>query len=160
MKIRFVTRADIKEIVEIEQYCFEFPWGMQDFLEELRQPESVGIVASDDGCVLGYAFYQRLEDQLQIVNVAVHPDDKRKGIGKTLVDWICGQLAKRQRRVTAIVRESNISALKFFKSNEFKAIQVLKKPFGEYDDDGYLMSFEKNKVAINLKNRVSEASNA
>lgn len=158
MKIRFITRADIKEICEIEQYCFEFPWIEKDFLEELRQPESTGLVASDDGCVLGYAFYQRFEDQLHIINVAVHPDDQRKQIGKALVEWICGQLAKRQRRVTAIVRETNIGALKFFNSTGFKAIQVMKKPFGEYPDDGYLMTFEKNRVVFNPKNRVTEGA--
>jgi GNAT superfamily N-acetyltransferase len=61
---------------------------------------------------LGYIIYWSIIDEMHILNLAVHPDSRRQGIGRSLLQEAM-RLARRQNLQTAWleVRPSNSAAL-------------------------------------------------
>lgn len=45
VKIRWMINRDIKQMVDIEKRCFEFPWSAQDFERESKRRDCVALVA-------------------------------------------------------------------------------------------------------------------
>jgi hypothetical protein len=87
MNIRWMIRRDLKYILEIESNSFEFPWTEQDFITQLRQRNSVGmIIENDDYTILGYMIYDLHKTKLDIINFAVSQNHRRQDLGSIRQD--------------------------------------------------------------------------
>ena len=98
-------------VAEIEAVCFSSPWPAQSFLNILNNNNALYLVAEEDAEVLGYIGIFDLIDEFSIINVATHPNHRKKGIARRLMEEI-HQRAKEKNcpLVTLEVRESNIPA--------------------------------------------------
>jgi len=83
--IRPSTEADLEGVVEIEQAAQPLGWSRAQFREEFQRPGGHFLVAEEAGSVCGFAIGWTVAQQTHILNVAVHPDSRRKGIGRNLV---------------------------------------------------------------------------
>jgi ribosomal-protein-alanine N-acetyltransferase len=134
--IRWMIRADMPEVEEIEQLMFQYPWQTDDFIRCLRQRNCIGLVATDTGGddVLGYCIYELFPNRLSLLNFAVHPSCLRRGVGRAIVEKLVTKLAPQRRsRLEIWVRETNVEAQLFFRAVGFKATATMTKP---YEDDG------------------------
>lgn len=126
--------ADLDEVMAIERTSFRHPWSANFFLEELQVACARSILAQVTGKIVGYVLFWLLPEEIDIHNIAVHPQFRRQGIGQTLLRQVVEQARRRDSsRVTLEVRISNIGAQKLYESVGFTS-QGLRK--GYYSDDG------------------------
>ncbi len=145
VQIRWMIRRDMPEVVWIEHRSHEFPWCEDDFVRCLRQRNCIGMVAEAGDRIVGFLVYELLDDKLHILNMAVHPHFRRRGIGRQLVNRIISKLSHHRRsRITLGVRESNLAAQLFFRACGFRAVKVLRAFFPDTDEDAYWFEYRLN----------------
>ena len=131
--IRWMIRRDMAEVLEIERGAFEFPWFEEEFIRCLRQRNCIGMVAEHAERVVGFMIYELHKTRLHILNFAVASDVRRRNIGKLS--------SQRRTRISLEVRETNLAAQVFFRTNGFKATSVLHEFYDDSPEDAYLMQF-------------------
>ncbi len=122
MTIRIVPmdRSHIEALAELERLSFSSPWSIAMLQEELFNDTASYLVAEDEtGKVLGYAGLHVILDEGYIDNVVVHPDYRRKGIARKLVEVYLRFGAAKLSFLTLEVRESNVAALELYRSLGF-----------------------------------------
>jgi len=140
--IRWMIRRDMNDVLEIERGGFEYPWSEDDFVRCLRQRNCIGMVAEIDDRVVGFMIYELHRSRLHVVNFAVHPEFRRQGIGRQMIDKLIGKLsAQRRNRIMLEVRETNLPAQLFFRECGFRAITVLRDFYDDTTEDAYLMQY-------------------
>jgi ribosomal-protein-alanine N-acetyltransferase len=128
------------EVLAIEKESFEFPWSEDDFLRQLRQRNSIGMVADIDDKVAGYMIYELAKSRLRLVNMAVAPEIRRQGIGTQMIEKLASKLSRERRSQVALaVRESNLPAQLFFRDCGFKAVNTLRHHYDDTPEDAYDM---------------------
>ncbi len=140
--IRWMIRRDMPEVLEIEKSSFEFPWSEEDFIRCLRQRNCIGMVAEFDERVVGFMIYELHKNQLHVLNFAVRPDARRRGVGMQMVNKLVGKLSQQRRnRVVLEIRETNLAAQLFFRNADFRAVSVLRDYYDDTTEDAYVMQY-------------------
>lgn len=119
--------SDVAAIAELEKACFSDPWSYDSIASELVNPLSYWLVAEVDGVVAGYVGSQSVLDAADMMNIAVSPDYRRRGIGQALVNELVAYLS--QNKVIALlleVRVSNEPAITLYERMGFE--QVGRRP--------------------------------
>lgn len=133
-----MTSADVPAIMRIEKSSHVEPWSTASFLEELQRRHSYVLLArvadeSSGGCcgalnlptgsVAGYLCFWVIADEIQILNVTVHQDCRRRGIArKLLVHAFRMGIEKNARLAVLEVRESNSAARALYESMGFRNV--------------------------------------
>lgn len=141
-RVRYYTEErDLLEVLEIEEESFENPWTEEDFYC-LRQRNCIGIVSELDSKVSGFIIYELHKSRLHLLNFAVHPGYRRYGAGTATVEVLKEKLMEmKKKEIITTVRESNLTAQLFFKSQGFRAITVLRDYYEDTGEDGYFMKY-------------------
>lgn len=139
-----MTRADLPQVLAIEEECFSSPWSINSFKYELKQSESIFKVALLGEKIVGYVCLRTMLDITHVMNLAVIPQYRRRGIGTTLLQDALHDL-RRQRPdikfITLEVRESS-GALKLYEKAGFSAIGKRKGYYRSPDEDAIIMGME------------------
>ena len=115
MTITTMAETHVPQIAEIEKLCFSDPWSENSVASELHNPLSLWLVALDGDKVAGYIGSQRVLDEADMMNVAVHPDYRRQGIAGNLVKSLCAALAEKDiKHLMLEVRQSNAPAIALY----------------------------------------------
>ncbi len=120
-RIRRAEVGDLARLVELERLIFPDPWtaGM---LRGSLGPASVVADAVGPG-VVGYGLALWGADTGEIVNLAVHPEHRRRGLGAELVGEVCRRLATAGAGTVCLeVRESNAGAIAFYGEMGFREV--------------------------------------
>jgi len=140
--IRWMIRRDMPEVLAIESDSFEFPWTEDDFINCLRQRNCIGMVAEYDERVVGFMIYELNRTRIHVLNFAVAKAHRRRGIGSQMMAKLVGKLSSQRRsRITLEVRETNLPAQLFFRTNGFRAVAVLRQFYADTPEDAYLMQY-------------------
>lgn len=140
--IRWMIRRDMAEVLLTEQHSFEYAWTEEDFLRCLRQRNCIGMVAEHNDRIIGFMIYELHKNRLHLLNFAVHPSFRRTGVGSQMVQKLIGKLSSHRRsKITLAVRERNLTAQVFFRSQEFKATRVLRNYYEDSGEDAFQMEF-------------------
>lgn len=127
MEIKKMSELHLDQIVELEKLCFSDPWSRPMIEPELTNPLSLWLVATQDDTLLGYIGSQSVLDAADIMNVAVSPQCRRKGIAQQLIASLSSALVQRNVRFLALeVRASNLPAISLYEKLGF--IQVGRRP--------------------------------
>ena len=158
--IRWMIRRDMNEVLEIENFAFEFPWTEEDFIRCLRQRNCIGMVAEHDERVVGFMIYELHKNRLHVLNFAVHPDFRRRHVGQAMLNKLIGKLShQRRNRILLEVRETNLSAQLFFRNCGFRAVTVLRDYYDDTTEDAYLMQYRYQPSEVEVAeptNRISK----
>ena len=120
IEIKNMTQAHVPQIAEIEKLCFSDPWSEKSVASELENRLSLWLVAMDGDRIAGYVGSQSVLDEADMMNVAVHPDYRRQGIGRDLVLALAEALQKKGIRGLMLeVRQSNAPAIALYKQLGF-----------------------------------------
>ena len=127
--------ADLKEVIEIETISFRHPWKRAFFLYDMNRPHAFCLVAKEKNQLVGYLIAWKIEDQFHLANIAVHPDQRRKGIGSQLLKTIL-EIGKevKCKNIFLEVRESNISAQDFYRKFGFAHTLTQKQYYHDGED--------------------------
>ncbi|BAL81347.1 ribosomal protein S18-alanine N-acetyltransferase [Caldisericum exile] len=134
---------DVKKIIEIEELSYNDPWPREIFMVDyLFNASSDYFVAKLHGKVIGFIGVWYEGKKLHIINVAVHPNERGKGIGTSLLLFAISLAKELGYEVVYLeARKSNISAQKLYKKLGFIEVEELK---GYYQDgeDGIRMELK------------------
>jgi ribosomal-protein-alanine N-acetyltransferase len=136
-----MKEEDINEVLEIENLSFLDPWTRRMYLSEVREKEaSFFVVAKLENRIIGYGGFWLIVDEAHLVNLAVHPDCRRQGIGTQIMRYLLN-LAKQlgAKRATLEVRASNKIAQKFYAKFGFVTIALRKKYYPDTKEDAVIM---------------------
>lgn len=133
--IRNAEERDIKSMAELDIICFTEPWSEEAFKSEIMENDrAFYIVAENNGKIVGYAGLWAILDEGHITNVAVAPEFRRKGIGRSIINTLLEVNEKNGlNSFTLEVRESNFPAQALYEEFKFKPAGVRK---GYYLDNG------------------------
>ena len=135
--------ADLDEVMAIERASFRFPWSMGFFRQELQVACARSILAEIDGKIIGYVLFWILPGAVDIHNIAVHADFRRRGLARTLLARVIED-AKRQSitRVLLEVRKSNLPAQKLYEKIGFLTTGVRTGYYSDNGEDAFAMALE------------------
>lgn len=140
--IRRLTRSDMVDVLRIESASIDNPWIEDDFQNVLLQSNCIGMVAELAGRVVGFMIYELHKGNLEILDFAVDPRYRRQGVGRQMVDRLKAKLSQQgQNELRLLVRERNLVAQLFFRSQGFLAVEVLSNEYDETDEDAYVMRY-------------------
>ena len=146
--IRWMIRRDMPEVLNIEHASFEFPWCEEEFLRILRQRNCIGMVAELGERIVGYMIYELHRNKIHILDLATHPDLRRQGVGRQMVDKLVSKLSSQRRnRIGLYLRETNLPAQFFFRVAGFRADRVVREHFPDTGEDAYEMLYLLNESA-------------
>lgn len=127
MIIRKMKASDVAAIAELEKRCFSDPWSADSIASELVNPLSYWLVAEIDGQVAGYVGSQSVLDAADMMNIAVSPEYRRRGVAKALVNELTAYLSKNNMIALLLeVRVSNEPAITLYEKMGFQ--QVGRRP--------------------------------
>ena len=85
LTVRQMEEADLGSVARIEASIFSKPWSEEGFRDSLKLPNTVYLVAEQDGSIAGYIGMLCVLDEGEITNVAVAEGFRRQGIGERLL---------------------------------------------------------------------------
>jgi ribosomal-protein-alanine N-acetyltransferase len=159
IKIDFMKKEDIGQVLSIEQTSFTMPWSGNLFLSEFRSPLVSTLLVSLSSMehkrtVTGYIVFWLITDEMHILNLAVAPDARRKGIARELVlAGIKHAQAKGARRAFLEVRASNIAAQKLYSSLGFIGTSLRREYYDAPVEDAVVMTLGQ-KAFVSLADRI------
>lgn len=136
----FMDESHVAAVAALEKCCFNDPWSEKSIASELTNRLSLWLVALDDGEVVGYIGSQSVLDQADMMNIAVHPAHRRKGIGRRLAERLCQEL--RARNIAALmleVRVSNEPARTMYENMGFAVVGVRPNYYRNPREDALIM---------------------
>jgi ribosomal-protein-alanine N-acetyltransferase len=140
--IRWMIRRDMPEVLAIEAGQESLPWMEDEFLKVLRQRNCIGMVAEADDQIVGFMIYELNKHRLQILNFAVHPKFRRRGVATQIASKLMGKLSSQRRtKISLHIRETNLPAQLFFRAIGFKALEIAREHFDDTGEDAYVMNY-------------------
>ena len=120
IKVRPMTEADLECVLMIENASFPAPWKREHFVSELEARYSFPYVAVADDCIAGYVCLMSLFEEAQILDIAVDPGQRGKGIALMLMEQAIAVAREKESELLSLeVRASNISAIKLYEKCGF-----------------------------------------
>jgi ribosomal-protein-alanine N-acetyltransferase len=159
--IDFMKKEDIDQVLAIEQTSFSMPWSGNLFLSEFRSPLVSTLMVSLSStapkrAVTGYIVFWLVADEMHILNLAVAPDSRRRGIARRLVlAGIKHARAKGARRAFLEVRASNIAAQKLYSSLGFMGTSLRRDYYDSPVEDAVVMTLEQ-RAFLSLAGRTEQ----
>lgn len=140
-KIFPMTIEDLDAICQLERLCFPLPWSREAFRMEIEKNKCAKyFVAKDGDKAVGYGGMWIVLDEAHITNIAVHPDYRRRGIGRLIMQTLMDVAIKLGiERMTLEVRVSNKPAIQLYKSLGFEEGGIRKGYYSDNREDALIM---------------------
>ena len=143
MILEKMNSAHVSQIAELEKICFSDPWSERSIASELDNKLAFWLVALEGESVAGYIGSQTVMDETDMMNVAVHPDFRRKGIAEALVTGLVEHLKTLGSRcLTLEVRASNAPAIALYGKLGFAEIGRRKNYYRNPREDALILRKE------------------
>ena len=139
LEIRRLTYADLPQIIAIERRAFPAPWSLAMFVLELSKPSGICLAAVADGRVVGYLVCSRYDTVWHVMNVAVDPDRRRRGIATALLTALLGAIDDSEAQITLEVRRSNRGAIALYERFGFRSAGVRPRYYRDNGEDAVIM---------------------
>jgi ribosomal-protein-alanine N-acetyltransferase len=134
--------GDLRAVYRIAEASFPIPWPLEELRKELTRPFSVlRVLRPAPGMsIVGFLNYWRIDSELQIMNVAVAPEQRGRGYGHALLyDMIAAGRAHRALAIVLEVRRSNTAAIRLYEHHGFQSIGVRPRYYSDNAEDALLM---------------------
>ncbi|NOT07824.1 MAG: ribosomal protein S18-alanine N-acetyltransferase [Gemmatimonadales bacterium] len=119
-RIRRATAADAAALAEIEHVCFSDPWSMVGIIETIQYATVYALVAENGESVAGYIMARISGEEGEILNLAVMPGHRRRGVARALLEAGLSAITLAGVREAYLeVRESNRAAVNLYQAFGF-----------------------------------------
>ena len=143
MTIEKMNDSHVSQVAQLEAICFSDPWSEKSVASELTNKLALWLVAVEDDRVAGYIGSQTVLDETDMMNVAVHPDFRRQGVGEALIIQLVEYLkAMGSHCLTLEVRASNAPAIHLYEKLGFCEIGRRKNYYRNPREDALILRKE------------------
>ncbi len=142
--IRPLTYTDLPRVMAVERRAFPTPWSLSMFVLELSKPDAICLGAIDDAGagrqpdVEGYLICARYDEAFHLMNIAVDPDRRRRGVARELMDGMLERTGH-DANVTLEVRVSNAGAIALYESFGFRGVGTRHRYYSDTGEDAIIM---------------------
>ena len=119
IEISSCTKDDLRVVRRIEKLSFHYPYNNYIFKHFLKLKPDTFLIAKLGGTLAGYVISTIKDEKGLIATIAVHPDYRRRGVGKTLMEEAIRMCEGRAKEVEIHVRTDNHGAIKFYQELGF-----------------------------------------
>ena len=138
-----MEECHVPQVAQLEKLCFSDPWSEKSIASELSNKLALWLVAVDGDSVAGYVGSQTVIDETDMMNIAVHPDIRRKGIGEMLVFRLVEELDSMGSHALMLeVRASNVPAISLYEKLGFKQAGLRKNYYRNPKEDALILRKE------------------
>jgi ribosomal-protein-alanine N-acetyltransferase len=139
LEIRQLAYADLPQVIAIERRAFPTPWSLAMFVLELSKPSGICLAALEEGVIVGYLVCSRYDTVWHLMNVAVEPHRRRRGIASALIERLFDQADKPSEQYTLEVRTSNEDAIRLYERFGFRAAGRRRAYYHDNREDALIM---------------------
>jgi ribosomal-protein-alanine N-acetyltransferase len=149
--LRPLTYADLPQVIGIERRSFPTPWSLSMFVLELSRPSGVCLGAVEEGDytdgaglrranprLLGYLICSRYGEAWHLMNIAVDPSARRRGLATALLEELFLR-AGRDEAYTLEVRTSNEAAIRLYERFGFRSAGLRPRYYQDTGEDALIM---------------------
>ncbi len=146
LRFRQASTDDLELLGALERRAFHHTWPEGAFQQELQLPQAevwlALLVPEGEGAeiAVGYADFWVVAEEISLLNVAVDPEYRRRGVGAALVELAKRRGQARGGRVVFLeVRASNEAALSLYSSRGFEQVGIRKGYYRSEDEDALVL---------------------
>jgi ribosomal-protein-alanine N-acetyltransferase len=128
--LRLATPADLTELAALEATCFTHPWTEAQIAEEMSVAPPGGVFVlegppprPETAAICAYCAFRVLLDEMHVMNVAVAPKARRRGLARRLLAFALRRAARAGARTAFLeLRAGNREALALYESLGFRVL--------------------------------------
>ena len=138
-EIRRLTYADLPQVIAVERRAFTTPWSLAMFVLELSKPSGICLAALHGERIVGYLVCSRYDTVWHLMNVAVDPTLRRRGIAEALLHHLFEVADDPGEQYTLEVRTSNGAAIQLYEKHGFHAAGRRRGYYHDNREDAVIM---------------------
>ncbi len=135
--IRYLKNEDFETIYKLGNEITPNFKKTMNLSEMMEDNYTKVFVYEEEKEVQGFLMYTELPDTIDIIDIIVAEDYRRKNIASCLLDYMFTEMPTSVQLITLEVRESNLPAIKLYEKFGFEIVNTRKKYYGE--ENAYLM---------------------
>lgn len=149
---RRMRQEDLPRVMEIERAAFAHPWSDDLMRRELSHDWSTVLLATESRprpgegtaeAILGFVIFWLVHDELHVLNVAVAPEERRRGVARDLMRQAEERAVDRGARIATLeVRRSNAAAKELYRSMGYREVGVRRNYYADEGEDAIVMERE------------------
>ncbi len=141
LDFRRMREADVPRVMQIENAAFSHPWSEDLVRRELTHEFSTVLLAEEPGGpVLGFVICWLVHDELHVLNVAVAPEARRRGVARQLLDRVEAAAREQGGRAALLeVRVSNAPAIALYRSLGYRDVAIRPRYYADDGEDALVM---------------------
>lgn len=139
--------ADMTAVAELEARCFSSPWGEGQLRAALRSPYFSAYGMKGQGRLYAYISLNLVAGEIEVLNIATHPEQRRRGLARTLLRQAlkaAAPVAEQGYGVRAFleVRVGNAPALGLYRSLGFIPVGMRRGYYRDTGEDALILSLD------------------
>jgi ribosomal-protein-alanine N-acetyltransferase len=138
LRIRRLVYSDLPGVLAIERRAFPTPWSLAMFVLELSKPSGICLAANTGHGLSGYLICSRYADVWHLMNVAVDPVRRRRGLATRMIERLFEE-AGPGARFTLEVRTSNSGAIAMYERFGFRPAGHRRRYYHDNGEDALIM---------------------
>jgi [ribosomal protein S18]-alanine N-acetyltransferase len=141
VELRLATARDLTHLIAIERLSYPSPWDVHTFMSVLADSECRNLVAEYNGEIAGFCFSEIMENMAHLLNIAIHPDYRCRGIARAMIrEIISFARSSNKSYVFLEVRRSNANAQALYSSMGFFHVCVWRRYYTDSGEDACIMA--------------------
>ncbi len=136
--VRTLGYADLPAVISIERRSFPTPWSLAMFVLELSKPAGICLGVPAVGRISGYLICSRYADVWHLMNVAVDPSARRRGLGAAMLAEMLARIGD-EGACTLEVRTSNSPAIELYERFGFRGAGTRPRYYRDTGEDALIM---------------------
>ncbi|GAB6035558.1 ribosomal protein S18-alanine N-acetyltransferase [Fundidesulfovibrio butyratiphilus] len=138
-----LDKDDVAELVALEKLCFSVPWSAKQYATVMDNDPFHVVGLRLHGELAGYLTFFAAAWEMEVLNIAVRPDLRRRGIGRQLLGHVL-QLCRSMgmKRGYLEVRRSNVAARTLYEAFGFEEVGLRKRYYPDNQEDAIVMRLE------------------
>lgn len=139
MELLLMKQEHLEGVATLERLCFGEPWSAKA-LELLLGDGAFAVVCTEGQDVLAYGGMLSVLDEGQVTNIAVHPDHRRCGLGRRVLEAMLEEAERRGlTEISLEVRASNHAAISLYEQAGFSAVGRRRSFYKQPTEDALVM---------------------
>ncbi|HEX5147029.1 MAG TPA: ribosomal protein S18-alanine N-acetyltransferase [Conexibacter sp.] len=141
LEIRRLSYSDLPQVIAVERRAFPTPWSLAMFVLELSKPSGVCLAAVLDDLVVGHLICSRYDTVWHLMNIAVDPALRRRGIATSLLRELLERIddGSGGAQLTLEVRPTNASAIALYERFGFRSAGTRPRYYQDNGEDALIM---------------------